>query len=291
MSAARREDYGQVALFNEIEAKIISKHVETRWLSMRKCLEIVAEQWPNLKKYFLEFIPKSGPNAKDVVSSERYKRLKTILAVDSNLIIFNAIAYIAKTLEDFLVPFQSKKPTSHLYHSKMEELLYKILSNFIKRSVVTKTEEKVTVRKSLRELADVLVENKSNHLELSKCHFGSSANNLIVKLLQEKDNNSEIIQKLTAALVEMYIKVTKSIQTKQPLKNEVLTWLQFIHPNLRAKPDSSMSIRKLALGIGTSLKNTNILKGHTPETYADKVVPMTWQILRSRKTLMPSGKR
>lgn len=270
LSAGRREDYDQVALQNEIEAKIISKHVETRWLSMRKCLEIVAEQWQNLKEYFLQFIPKS-PAGKDVLKTDRYKRLKIIFEDDLNLIMFNSVAYIAKTLEDFLVPFQSKKPTCHLYHTKMEELLHNILSNFIKRSAVTKrSEKKEEHRKSLHELADVDVGDSSNCLELSKCHFGSTANNLILKY-QEQKTNSDSIQKMTTVLFKMYVKLAKSIQTKQPLKNDTLRCLQYIHPNLRAKPDAGKLIRELALSLGRSLRNTKILKGYSPETYADTI--------------------
>ncbi|KAG4075503.1 hypothetical protein HA402_003328 [Bradysia odoriphaga] len=71
-SAARREDYNFVNLESDIEAHVMLRHVSSRWLSLKKALVRILEQWANLKRYFLTFLPTTTGFRSKIESTARY---------------------------------------------------------------------------------------------------------------------------------------------------------------------------------------------------------------------------
>ena len=58
LSSTRHEDYTSLESFTGLVAEYAKKHAETRWVSMKYVAVRCLEQWPNLKEYFLKFLPK-----------------------------------------------------------------------------------------------------------------------------------------------------------------------------------------------------------------------------------------
>ena len=58
--SACREDYALLGELTNVVAKYAIKHISTRWLNMKYVCIRLLEQLPNLKEYFLKFLPKTN---------------------------------------------------------------------------------------------------------------------------------------------------------------------------------------------------------------------------------------
>ena len=65
-------------LFNitNVVKQYVKKHVETRWLSMKYVALRLLEQCPNLKEYFLNFLPKQSNFKSEIAKTYRYIRIE-----------------------------------------------------------------------------------------------------------------------------------------------------------------------------------------------------------------------
>lgn len=185
--------------------------------------------------------------------------------LDTSIVTLTFISYEAEILEDFLIPFQSKAPTCHLFYSSVNDLVYRLMDNFLKKRCITNKEGNITTKKALEELAVVNIKNTNNHLDLNKVHFGTA-----VKKLTAAIEVSIKIDVLKQTFLQVYIVLITAIQEKMPLKNETLKNLQFLHPGLKTKSGAADGIKNLALIIGKCLKNTKITRGYTNNQYVDK---------------------
>ena len=79
----------------------------------------MVEQWPNLKEYFLKFLPQQKKSFSKVKSSERYQRIETALKDNLTLAYISFCAYVSQDFEAFLLPFQSEEPMIHVLHPEM----------------------------------------------------------------------------------------------------------------------------------------------------------------------------
>lgn len=86
-SSARKEDFKMTQLVTEVETEFLSKHVSSRWLSSKKALIRIVEQWQNLKEYFLVLLPKQKRFAKDVEPTKRYQNIRKCLLSNLSLIV------------------------------------------------------------------------------------------------------------------------------------------------------------------------------------------------------------
>ena len=66
LSSARREDYASFESVTGVVAEYAKRHVETRWVSMKKVTVRCLEQWANLKEYFLSYLPNQPNFKKDI---------------------------------------------------------------------------------------------------------------------------------------------------------------------------------------------------------------------------------
>ena len=74
LSAACRADYKSMAKIADV-AEYALKHSTTRWVSLRKVLVRLIEQYDNLKEYFLRFLPTSSSFKASVEKSKLYERI------------------------------------------------------------------------------------------------------------------------------------------------------------------------------------------------------------------------
>lgn len=100
-SAARRQDYKLMEVFTEIESKYVLKHVSSRWLSIKKPILRILEQWENLSEYFLKFLPKEKKFAHNIKPKLRYKRITDFLKDPTSKASLCFIAFVSTEFEDY----------------------------------------------------------------------------------------------------------------------------------------------------------------------------------------------
>ena len=88
LSAARRADYKSMVEFTDVVLEYALKHSTTRWVSTRKVVLRLIEQYDNLKEYFLAFLPTTSSFKASVKKSSRYENICKMLRDDSTLCFF-----------------------------------------------------------------------------------------------------------------------------------------------------------------------------------------------------------
>ena len=132
LSSARREDYVSLQTITNVAAEYAKKHTSTTWLSMKYVCIRILEQLPNLKEYFLEFLPKTKEFSK-LKTSERYLRICNQLIDDTTEIYLSFCAFCAEDFESFLTQFQFDQPMIHVLYDGMFNLLTNLMKRFIKK--------------------------------------------------------------------------------------------------------------------------------------------------------------
>lgn len=160
-SSARRADYGLCAIVTDVEIQVMLRHVSSRWLSLKKVLVRILDQWKNLKKYFLEDLPKEKNFDREIRDTERYRDIVRALKSEETRLYMAYAIYVADIMESFLLRFQSKAPKKHLIYEGIGQLLFDVISNFIKTA---KLMESVDRRKEACELGLLAVKNLKTHV-------------------------------------------------------------------------------------------------------------------------------
>ena len=101
LSSARREKYASLQTITNVAAEYDKQHTSTRWLSMKYVCIRILEQLPNLKEYFLEFLPKTKEFSK-LRTSGRYLRICNQLKDDMTEIYLSFCAFCTEDFESFL---------------------------------------------------------------------------------------------------------------------------------------------------------------------------------------------
>ena len=133
LSRARREDYASLENVTNVVAQYAKKHVETRWLSIKYMALRLLEQWPNLKEYFLNFLPKHSNFKSEIAKTYRYIRIKKAVEEPLTEVHVSFCAFTAHNFESFLLPSQTREPMIHQLFPSMCKLLNDIQSKFIKK--------------------------------------------------------------------------------------------------------------------------------------------------------------
>jgi hypothetical protein len=119
----------EYADFCDVEFKLILKHCETRWLSLRRSIKRAIDMWEPLLSYFT-----SHPDV------EKDGKVKFIYMNLSNPTIKLWMLFLHNTLavfDKYNIFFQiSKAATIHKLHSESERLLKTVLTFFVKASVI-----------------------------------------------------------------------------------------------------------------------------------------------------------
>lgn len=92
-SSARRRDFELCELETYLEAQMMMRHVSSRWLSLKKVLTRILDQWPNLKEYFLVFLPKQNNFNQKIHDTERYKAIARALQTDESRLYMSFAIY------------------------------------------------------------------------------------------------------------------------------------------------------------------------------------------------------
>lgn len=169
ISAGRREDYAKISLETEVEAENMLRHSKIRWLSIGKSARRIVHQWPNIIKYFLEYLPTQKEEYKRISKTRRFKQIvETIKDPESKIYMIFPI-YLCSLVEDFIKLFQSSKPVGHLIYPAIGDLFFKILTNFVPLKELCKDDNR---RKTTYELGKLNM-SKVSFLPLDEMGFGN----------------------------------------------------------------------------------------------------------------------
>ena len=118
-----------------VVAKYAIKHISTRWLNMKYVCIRLLEQLPNLKEYFLKFLPKIDQYNK-LKKTERYQRIKSILADPMSEVYLSFCAFATGDFKSFMLEFQNDQLMIHMLFDDMFNLLTNLMKTFIKKKVL-----------------------------------------------------------------------------------------------------------------------------------------------------------
>ena len=91
------------------------------------------EQWPNLKEYFLNFLPKYSNFKSEIAKTYCHIRIKKALEEPLTEAYVSFCAFTAHDFESFLLPLEKGQPMIHQLFPSMCKLLNDIQSKFIKK--------------------------------------------------------------------------------------------------------------------------------------------------------------
>lgn len=236
-SSARRADFLLMELVTLVEVHFMLKHVSSRWLSLKKILNRILEQWQNLKSYFLDFLPKEK-NFAEIEKTERYQRVRQTLTSETSKLYMSFAIYIADILEDFIIPFQSSKPMIHVLYPSVGKLFFDLMENFVRSKALMTSNN---TRKDAQNLSVIDIDNKVNLKSIHKMDFGTRALHQIGQL--EHKINLDVIK---TEFKICYIALTSYFIKNLPYKEQIVKDLQYLHPSKVRDRCASPAIRGLA---------------------------------------------
>lgn len=297
-SAARREDYKLSEDITDIEARMSLRHTSTRWVTLKKASLRLLEQWPNLREYFIVFLPQQSNFKQHIGCTERYKRIRSILVDAIYMVYLSFIAFTAHTFEEFLIKFQSSDSKICDLYLSMGSLLYTLMSRFIKKDVLHN--DKSGDPLDAKCLSQIDCNIKTNRKKLKKMDIGTRSK----ALLMDPNVDDGVVKILRQNCQTFYATTVTYLQTHLPIGNSTLRDLQYLKYHKRREPQSLPSISRLALSIGNVLgkqvhRYFNVNSEMTVEDICDTIrtqwicyqsddIPVEWAVIETPKPMKDS---
>ena len=249
LSPARSQDYKLMQAFTDIEAKYAMRHVSCRWLSIKRPLLRIIEQWLNLDEYFFIFLPKQSNFKSHIKTTNRYQRIVDFMKHPTSKASLCFIAFIANDFEEYLIQMQANEPMIHIMYEKMSSLVFNLMKKIIIRSSLTVCVDGMTRAKQGASLAAVSL--SEDQMSLDSIDIGTGAKTILSSSSISAANKEEFRKKC----LSFYITTVKYLLSTLPLTSKMLKDAQYLHPDKRASSASLNAISRLSLKIGTTLKN------------------------------------
>lgn len=224
-------------VFTDLAPRFALKHVCSRWLSLQKvCLRIL-EQYPNLKQYFLVYLPAQETFKKEIQNTRRYRRIAKTLSDPVAQVCISFVAFAAGDFEVFLTEHQTSDPMIHLMYENLIKLMYNVARKFIKESHVSKESDFSSL------------DFTKHQKHPNKIDIGTRATSLLCKSdVSENDKRDVQLQCL-----KFYVKVSEYLQAHLPVENEIIKAARALQPSNRLEKWSLNAVSRLALTIAPIL--------------------------------------
>lgn len=135
----------EYAEFCSTEFKVILKHCETRWLSLRQAINRTLQMWEPLVSYFTSH--------DDVEKPGKVKTIFKLLNNPTTKLWLLFLSNVLEVFDRFNKFFQSSSiATIHKLHGESERLLKKVLSLFVKSPVIRQTKDLTTMTQQIKSL-------------------------------------------------------------------------------------------------------------------------------------------
>lgn len=242
LSSARREDYALIQDTTDVVAMYAKKHSSTRWLSMKYVCLRVLEQLPNLKEYFLKFLPKSK-QYNELKKTERYQRIRSVLANPISEVYLSFCAFSSEDFESFLLQFQFEEPMVHMLYDGMFTLLTNLMQKFIKKKVLFRENGDFITKDDLLKINVLETKNTKPHKLIdigtkAKLYFSSSS------LIEDESS-----KKFRTECLNFFMSATNYLMKSLPYDVPLIKQAQYLHHDKRNSPGATSGISNLALKI------------------------------------------
>ena len=162
LSSARREDFRKMSSITDVTVHYLLRHCQTRWLSIERVLVRIIEQFENIRTYFLVELPKlPGFKGKGIGSTERYKRINSLLNNKDLLPCMTFVVFVSQDFRKFMLPLQTSAPMIHVLHSMEMKLIQNLISKFLDPKYIKNEEQ--TQFLSVKHTKQLNVKAKEKH--------------------------------------------------------------------------------------------------------------------------------
>lgn len=207
-STKRKGELHDYAAFCDVAYRKVLKHVSTRWLSLKTCIERILKQYPALRSYFL--------SQEESASDRRLSRLQASFLdpmTEAYLMFLQSVLPLFTTANILL---QSESPCIHILLDVMKNLLQKLLGRFIT----------VEALDAVSSTTSVPFEDRLNQLDNSGLMIGFTTKQLIHRLMTEVEPSQ--ISKFYVGAREFFIGSASYLTRKFSWNDPVLQHAQFV---------------------------------------------------------------
>lgn len=201
----------EYAEFCDVEFKSILKHSETRWLSLTRSLKRTLEMWEPLLSYFT-----SHPDV------EKTGKVRSIYGYLSDPSVKLWMLFLQNTLvifDKFNESFQtSRAATIHRLHSEGERLLQKVLTFFVKPSII---------RASSGDLTGFQYSNPSNQLANKDIFIGDETTAFYINLTE---NEGVTVNNFYVQVKSFYVSFLDKLRAKFDFGSGIFKALRLLCP-------------------------------------------------------------
>ena len=251
-SSARREDYKSMEEITEVTTWFMLQYVNSRWLSLKPAILRILDQLPNIKEYFLRFLPNQKNFKREIQQTDRYKRIIAVLKDKMMPSYLSFAAFAAQDFESFISKLQKREPMIHVLYSCMDTLLVNLLQKFVSDKCIAKEKEGSTnlKPKPVQELSKLDVRDKNNRKRISSVEIGTRTQCFLV------ENRIPPQETLTFRheCMEFYATAVEYLRKNLPYDSKLLDDCQVIHPEKRHGTHTLNCISRLSLTIMEPLK-------------------------------------
>ncbi|XP_014299066.2 uncharacterized protein LOC106693944 [Microplitis demolitor] len=217
----------------EVKIHRVLSPSNTRWLSLKSCVDRILEQYTPLQVYL------QGQLLKDPSPT-----LQTMLKTMDNRFTFITLQFLSYTLgvlTDFNLMFQTEKPVLHKVKPEIENLMKDICSNYMDIAYIRKND-----------IFNVDHKNPRLFVPLDKIYIGLDANESLLELIENNEVQSSDVIEFRNKILNFYIEVISEIKKRFDFSDSLYTFLQILEP----KQARSYTIKSL----GVILKRFPVLQ-------------------------------
>ncbi|XP_029845476.2 uncharacterized protein LOC115328421 [Ixodes scapularis] len=218
-SPARREDFTTVTGQETSPLKFVPHRSVENVAVIERALSL----WCDIKK-FVEAARSKEVNLPKCGSFQNLVEFCSDSLVPAKL---NFALGVAMALKPFLMEYQTDRPTAFFLARDLETVFRKLLTSFLKCSVLSAS-------KGLTGLLRVDIENPDNHTPIEKVDIGHTAEQIVKKV---KASLKDVFQ-FRMECKQFLIAVTKKVLERSPLKFPVVRGLSSLDPRqMCSRPD------------------------------------------------------
>lgn len=224
-SAKRLATLKQFQYFTETEPHKILRPAQTRWLSLKQCVNRLVEQWEALTQFF-----QHESNQQGIAGTSQAAKLHGYLINPHFKLYFLFLDYILPKFTKFNLLFQSQTPNIHVLHNEIQLLYKDFLSCYMKP----------TYLKTI-DLQDLDPESTAFMLPLSSLYLGVAVTTELIK--PEILANKELVQHFLRKCLAFLVTGAKEIRKRFPVNDPIFQSLQVLNPK---KSDQYSTLLPLA---------------------------------------------
>ncbi|XP_072402181.1 uncharacterized protein [Diabrotica undecimpunctata] len=213
-SALRRHKFIEFQNFFQVKIHKILSPAITRWLSIKECVDRVLEQYEPLRAYLTEYVFEDPS-----ITTE------TMLETMSNLftpVYLEFMSYSLGLMTDFNLLFQSEKPLLCKVQPQTETLLRTLCSNFIKMSVIKRTNDIFRLNH----------ENPTNFVSLHDIYIGVAATESLKELKKKPNLNQKEFDSFFKCILEFYIELVSNIKNRFTFNDPIYKIISILDPKI-----------------------------------------------------------